>query len=106
MANNFENDSLFSTPGPKSRLERRLIKNELDGRIAASKERKPVLPASPLDGIAERPTIGALPTPPVDDARMIELDEPAPEEADGDAEEVTENTRVRVTINREPPSHK
>ena len=107
MAKQFEDGPILSTPSPRSNLERRLTRAELEARIAASKEKQPALPASPLDGIAERPTIGALPPPPplVDEANMAELDEPVPEEWEGEPE-VTENVPVRVAIPRDIPIRK
>lgn len=109
MVEQFKNDPPIFAPSPKSHLERRLIRADLDRRIAADKAKKAAL-VSVSD--AERPAIGALPNFPVaarasegsvDELPFIELDEP--EEADPE-NEVTAGRVASVVIPREPPVRK
>lgn len=103
MTKQFETYLPLSNPSPKSGVERRRNKADLDAQISASNSREVPLTLRP-----SRPTIGVLPTYPfaeaqasgddsLDEVPFIDPDEPG--ETDPD-KEVTEKTRVSVVIPR------
>jgi len=107
MAKQFESDPPLHRPSPQDPLTRRLIKADLDRRMAAGRAKDDSQVSTPE---TERPVIGALPNFPVaapaSDGSIDEV--PHVEPADSEPEEeVTENTRpVCVVIPREPPVRK
>lgn len=91
MANSFEAGPPLSHPSPKSHIERRIAKADLDKRIA--------------DEPLRRPRIGKLPIPPAPVGEGIALDEPVAEEADDEGEGLAVMP-AQVIIRREPPIRK